>query len=79
MLDADKDKDVQVDEKAIAQLEAMKHQAKSQLKMAKLDTQVKEMEIEKATAAKDRKKVDELNKEIEKLKKSSSNLERLLK
>ncbi len=79
LLDADKDKDVPVDEKAIAQLEAMKHQAKSQLKMAKLDKQVKEMEIEKAKAAKDGKKLSELNEEMTKLEKSFNNLKQLLK
>jgi hypothetical protein len=79
LLDADKNKDVPVDEKAIAKLEAIKHQAEGQLKMAKLDKQVKEMEIEKAKAAKDTKKLLELDEEMKKIKKSFSNLEQLLK
>ena len=68
LLDADKNKDVPVDEKAIAQL-AMKHQAEGQLKMAKLDKQVKEMEIEKAKAAEDNSKLFKLNEEMKKLNK----------
>jgi hypothetical protein len=47
--------------------------------MAKLDKQVKEMEIDKAKAAKDTKKLSELNEEMKKVDKSLINLKQLVK
>ncbi len=75
LLDAAKNEDVLVDEKALAQLEVIKHQAEGQLKMAKLDKKVKEMEIEKAKAAEDNKKLLTLNEEMKKLENSFSGIE----
>ena len=70
LLDAAQNKVGPVDEKILAALEVNSHQAHGQLKMAKMDKQMKEMEIAQAEASGDSKKASELRSELGKLEKS---------
>ena len=76
LLDAAKNKDGVVDEKVVAALEVNKHQSDSQLKMVKLDKQIKQMEIEQATKDKNYNELSRLNDEMKELDKSFSSIER---
>ena len=68
LLDAAKNKDGVVDQKVLDALEVNKNQAQSQLKMVKLDKQIKEIEIEQAKN--NPKELSRLKKEMEKIEKS---------
>ncbi len=70
LLDAAKNKDGVVDEKVVAALEVNKHQSDSQLKMVKLDKQIKQMEINQAKEAGDIQELSKLENEMKKLEKS---------
>ena len=75
LLEAPKNKDGVVDEKVVAALEVNSHQADSQLKMVKLDKQIKQMEIEQAAAAGNLKELSKLKDEMKKLEKSFLGIE----
>jgi type IV secretory pathway VirB6-like protein len=75
LLEAPKNKDGVVDEKVVAALEVNSHQADSQLKMVKLDKQIKQMEIEQATAAGNLQELSKLKDEMKKLEKSFLGIE----
>ncbi len=70
LLDAAKNKDGVVDEKVVAALEVNSHQADSQLKMVKLDKQIKQLEIDQAKAAGNIREISKLENEMKKLEKS---------
>jgi|GEM_PF-2475114 len=73
LLDAAKNKDGVVDQKVLAALEVNKHQAESQLKIVKLDKQIKQMEIDQAGG--NPKELFRLNNEMKKLETSFSAIE----
>lgn len=75
LLDAAPNKVGPVDEKILAALEVNSHQAHGQLKMAKMDKQMKEMEIAQAEASGDKDRVSELRSEMGKLEKSLSSIQ----
>ena len=75
LLDAAQNKVGPVDEKILAALEVNSHQANGQLKMAKIDKQMKEMEIAQAETSGDNKKASELRNELGKLEKSLLNIQ----